>query len=185
MVVRIKKKIRWWGVLVVALALLLASGVQAQTPVTGFVQVDTGGDGVYGEHTCAVNAAGGVQCWGSNRSGQLGDGSTTSRETPGNVSGLASGMSAVSASGNHSCALTSGGEVRCWGANSAGQLGDGFRVIARIAITKRTDVGPSLEWLYPRASNAARAMLAASTPKCSRNCARVSLRPKPSVPSVR
>ena len=76
-------------------------------------------------HSCVLTIGGAVQCWGYNFFGQLGDATTTTRPTPGDVNGLASGVIAVVSGNDHNCALTSGGGVKCWGYNEYGGLGDG------------------------------------------------------------
>ena len=81
-------------------------------------------------HTCAVTGGGAVVCWGANFNGQLGDATTTDRLTPVAVSGLASGVASVATGLYHSCAVTTGGAMQCWGNNSSGQLGDGTTVPA-------------------------------------------------------
>jgi alpha-tubulin suppressor-like RCC1 family protein len=85
--------------------------------------------------TCALSAAGGVSCWGDNSGGQLGNGTTTNSLVPVAVSGLSSGVKAIAAGGNHACALTIAGGVRCWGAGSLGQLGDGRLVASSVPVT--------------------------------------------------
>ena len=74
--------------------------------------------------TCAITENHGVACWGSNWSGQLGNGSTQSSAFPVNVVGLSSGVQKIAAGQSHACALTFNGRVYCWGANTSGQLGN-------------------------------------------------------------
>jgi len=77
-----------------------------------------------GAHACAIVGAG-VQCWGSNNSGQLGNASYPSgSNSPVPVVGLPAGsVTALAAGRYHTCAVI-GGAAWCWGANYLGQLGD-------------------------------------------------------------
>ena len=78
-----------------------------------------------GHHVCLLTRSGAVRCWGSNDSGEIGDGTTDSTCQPQDVAGLSSGVAAIGAGVDHSCAVMEDGSVRCWGGNAQGQLGDG------------------------------------------------------------
>jgi len=75
------------------------------------------------DHVCARMRNGSVRCWGSARSGQLGDGTTRSRASHAAVLGLA-GVAQIASGSHHSCARIDG-RVRCWGSGASGELGDG------------------------------------------------------------
>lgn len=84
-------------------------------------------------HVCAMTVTGGAVCWGSNQYGQVGDNTTTERGMPVVVQGVGgvgslSGIAAISAGWLHTCALTTAGNVLCWGDESSGDLGDGTRI---------------------------------------------------------
>jgi len=78
-------------------------------------------------HICAILDDGSVSCWGNNEGGQLGDGTTTNRNTPTQTSSLGTGRIAVAISAGffHTCAILDDESVSCWGDNDYGQLGDG------------------------------------------------------------
>jgi alpha-tubulin suppressor-like RCC1 family protein len=108
-----------------ALALVAAAGLTF--PATSVAMGLKGNSGpiAASDHTCAITVGGGVKCWGDNSAGGLGDGTMTASTTPVGVTGLASGVDAIAAGDRFSCALLTGGGVKCWGYNEYGQLGDG------------------------------------------------------------
>ncbi|MEZ5160050.1 MAG: RCC1 domain-containing protein [Marmoricola sp.] len=79
-------------------------------------------------HTCALLSTGDVRCWGYGYYGQLGYGNLHSigdDETPASNVPLGAKATAITAGSNHTCALLTTGDVRCWGHDSYGQLGYG------------------------------------------------------------
>ena len=103
-----------------ALVLVLPRFADSQLPPAPRARVAAGTS-----HTCALKADGTVWCWGDNHFGQLGNGSLAPSAVPVAVAGLGTGVVSLAGSGNHTCALTAQGGVLCWGANEAGQLGNG------------------------------------------------------------
>ena len=80
-------------------------------------------------HTCAILDNGDLKCWGFDNWGQLGDGgSNTDTNAPSSTAiDLGTGRTAValSAGAHHTCAILDNGDLKCWGRDDYGQLGDG------------------------------------------------------------
>jgi alpha-tubulin suppressor-like RCC1 family protein len=82
-------------------------------------------------HSCAI-VRGGVKCWGTDRYGSLGVGyEVTDPIGPTQVEGLIDAVSVISASNFHTCAVVEG-NVKCWGDNSLGQLGNDVTYSSRV-----------------------------------------------------
>ncbi len=77
-----------------------------------------------GLHTCAGLADGSLWCWGHNRYGALGDGTTTSHIRPAVVA-TTEPVTQLTAGQYHSCARFESSVVQCWGFNGFGALGVG------------------------------------------------------------
>jgi alpha-tubulin suppressor-like RCC1 family protein/uncharacterized protein YjdB len=100
------------------------TGIASPTAVASgstlkFVAVTAGGN-----HTCGLTGTGAAYCWGDNSTGQLGDGTTSDRNTPTAVQGNLI-FSQLEAGESDTCGLDMTGVAYCWGANYSGSLGDG------------------------------------------------------------
>jgi alpha-tubulin suppressor-like RCC1 family protein len=93
----------------------------ADDELTGVAAIALGFD-----NRCALMTDSGVRCWGFNCGrGQLGDGTTLAHSSALDSGEVITGVQAIATSGEHVCALTATGGVRCWGNDAFGQLGDG------------------------------------------------------------
>lgn len=101
-------------------------------------------------HTCAVlKSSNSLKCWGLNNQGQLGHGHTDNLgddETPDSYGTVAFGNEVlqIATGASHTCALSSGQQVRCWGANSVGQTGFGSNTT--IGDDEAADSAPYLDF---------------------------------------
>ncbi len=109
--------------------------------VSGLSTVSSIGIGY--SHGCAVRTTGDVLCWGRNDQGQIGDGTTTQRNTP--VPVTLSNVSEVALGTLHTCARTASGSVFCWGDDSAGQLGDDATLLDQTLPVQVSGIGSAVE----------------------------------------
>ena len=108
------------------------------------------------DHTCALLEHGKVKCWGANDWGQLGLGDVIHRGTGAeNDPGMGDALpevdlganhraQAITAGITHTCALLDNGEVKCWGGNSRGQLGQGDQLPRGDGTPKDSGMGDAL-----------------------------------------
>ena len=113
-------------------------------PLGGITQVEVGGF-----HACALLDSGQARCWGDNTEGRLGDGTTTDRSRPVAVTneagtGPLTGITAIAAGYEQTCALLESGQARCWGSSRDGLLGNGDTTSSArpVAVSDPVGAGP-------------------------------------------
>jgi alpha-tubulin suppressor-like RCC1 family protein/uncharacterized protein YjdB len=128
-----------------------AGGITATVPVAvalRFAAVSSGRD-----FTCGVTPVGAAYCWGQNKGGSLGTGSTANRTAPGHVFQAATiRFDSVSAGGDHACGLTDAGAILCWGTNTFGQLGNNSTVDSPVPVGITTPFGATFVQVRAAAS---------------------------------
>ena len=111
-----------------------AGGIEVPVAVLGFgagVQAIAAG----GNHTCALVQSG-VQCWGDNADGELGDNATLPANpsfVPVAVIGPDSEPQGITAGHDHTCAIVSGA-IECWGNGANGELGNNSTINSAVPV---------------------------------------------------
>ena len=77
------------------------------------------------EHTCVINTAARVRCWGRNSHGELGPAAGGDLSLVAVTVDLGGDVGAVESGDEHACAVRTDGALYCWGSDSNGQLGNG------------------------------------------------------------
>jgi alpha-tubulin suppressor-like RCC1 family protein len=106
----------------------LGNGSTMPSPTPVQVQGATGATilAVGGGHACSsALQAGGILCWGKGGSGQLGNGGTSNASMAVPIPSVGGYPESLTAGGFHTCALFASPDVKCWGSDDFGQLGDG------------------------------------------------------------
>lgn len=129
----------------VLVALLLVVAVSACGPSPSTIEADAVRIAANQRHGCAVQRDGSVGCWGDNRFGQLGDGSTDSSGSELRPVLGVEGARRIAAGVDFSCAIAAGAEVRCWGFNLVGQAGNQQTLGLAAALDAVPDLPPALD----------------------------------------
>ncbi|MCH9687413.1 MAG: hypothetical protein K0V04_38620 [Deltaproteobacteria bacterium] len=124
----------------------VGDGTTANTFVPTTVQFPLGAGAIStvvaaGNHTCALSATGALFCWGGNELGELmleqdKNGVDMFTLSPQEID-VGFEIAQLATSVTHTCALSTAGQVYCWGGNDYGQIGDGTTTKAQDA----TEVG--------------------------------------------
>jgi alpha-tubulin suppressor-like RCC1 family protein len=99
-------------------------------------------------HTLAITTTGQLWAWGNNGSTQLGDGTSTQRNSPVRI-GTATNWAQVNTGELHTLAVTTTGELYSWGVNQNGRTGLG---ISTGNASVPTQVGTDTNWANVSAS---------------------------------
>jgi alpha-tubulin suppressor-like RCC1 family protein len=101
-----------------------ATTPQEVSDESGYQFIDVGGS-----HTCGITLSNQVKCWGPNDYGQLGTAETGQCDIGPNCASIPVAAQSTEKFSNvavgrfHTCAVTTGGQVYCWGDNEDGELG--------------------------------------------------------------
>ncbi|HCM34072.1 T9SS type A sorting domain-containing protein [Chryseobacterium sp.] len=129
--IRIKDNAGVWGP-------VFKNVINVETPTpTGCWQSLSVGNGF----SAGIKADGTLWIWGSNDSGQIGNGTTIDRNTP-ILIGTATDWKSVSIGFSHTIALKTDGTLWGWGRNDYGQLGDGTTIARKVP----TQIGNASDW---------------------------------------
>lgn len=129
-------------VLITLLLFSYAPWVTAETALAVTATSNVTATAAYADRNCAI-VNGGVKCWGFNEQSMgLGDGSTGKSTLPVQVIPANSNVTALTVGRLHTCAVLNKKQVKCWGHNYYGELGDGTH-IDRLKPVKVTELLPN------------------------------------------
>lgn len=94
------------------------------------------------DHSCAINLAGELWCWGKNEDLQLGNENVEPHTIPVPVNGMPP-IERIACGDDHSCAVAEDASLWCWGENEFGQLGRGTTTLAE---AEPTEVAAGARW---------------------------------------
>jgi alpha-tubulin suppressor-like RCC1 family protein len=99
-------------------------------------------------YTVAIRENGSLWAWGQNLANQLGDGTSTNRNTPTQIdpgTGASGKWIKISAIGAHTLAIREDGSLWAWGYNADGQIGD--NTTAQKSVPTMIDAGTAGKWV--------------------------------------
>ena len=103
-------------------------------------------------HTCAIDSADKLWCWGGNSSGQVGNNSVSEKESTPLQIASSSSWKSVTAGVLTTCAITTANQLYCWGVNIAGALGLNLADENAVVTTPQL-MDSTKTWIYVRAGS--------------------------------